>query len=82
MRAGDRVALRFHYGADPTGKPPKDVLWLWGVWGTFCAVKGPKGEWRGYPIGPVGVSLKLQRQQSTPPRADPGFVTSASSATL
>jgi hypothetical protein len=56
VRAAGKIGLLFKYSAGPSGKPPKDVIWMWGVWGRVCAFLKPDGTWKAVPVGTVAVS--------------------------
>ena len=54
---GQQIALILDYASAPRGPTPKGVAaWAWGVLGRFCAIPGPRGTWRAFPMGGVVVS--------------------------
>jgi hypothetical protein len=56
VRLGTKMALLFKWSAGPSGKPPKDVIWMWGTWGRLCAVPNPDGTWHAVPVGSLATS--------------------------
>jgi hypothetical protein len=53
---GGARGLVLHGGAGPTGRAPRGTVWMWGIWGRFCMLRGAHGQWLEYPIGPVAIS--------------------------
>jgi hypothetical protein len=69
VRSDSRLGLILQYGEGPTGTKPKDVVWLWGMWGRFCVLRNDEGSWDAYPLGGMIVSELVGRgaPRGTPP---------------
>ncbi len=61
LSSGGERALLVYYAGGPTGAPPPNASWLWGLWARYCVIRHPTGDWSAYPIGAVIMSQRHER---------------------